>query len=327
MNARALAASLVFLLGAITAAIALPASAQPYPNKPVKLVVTFAAGGGADFVARVLAAKLTDALGQTVIVENRAGAGGGIGAEFVAKSPPDGYTLLLGAAGTLTILPNLQEKVPFDSVKDFDPIALAGSSPFVLAVSPSVQANTVSELTALAKANPGKLNFGSSGNGGAPHLAGELYKRTADIDIVHVPYKGLAPAITDLLGGQLQILFADVGLIAPHLKAGKLKGLAVTGRTRSSVLPELPTMIEAGVPNFQAGTWYGVLAPAGTPSAIVARLNAELLKVLAMQDIRTQFAGQGIEPAGGTPEQFGALIRDDSARWGKLIKEAGIKGE
>ena len=324
MKARFAAAFLAALLGL---AMAPHASAQPYPAKPIKVVVTFAAGGGADFVARVLAAKLSEPLGQSVVVENRAGAGGAIGAEAVAKSPPDGYTLLLGAAGTLTILPNLQEKVPFDSVKDFAPIGLAGSSPFVLAVGSTVPANTVAELTALAKANPGKLNYGSSGNGGAPHLAGELYKSMTGIDIVHVPYKGLAPAITDVLGGQLQILFADVGLIAPHLKSGRLKALAVTGKERSSALPDLPTMIEAGVPGYQAGTWYGILAPVGTPSAVVMRLNGVLLKVIATPEIKTQFAAQGIEPAGGGPDQFGALIRDDMARWGKLIKEAKIKSE
>ena len=312
------------VLGSIALAVAPAAHAQPYPSKPIRIIVTFAAGGGADYVARVVGAKLTDALGQTVIVENKPGAGGGIGAEFVAKAPPDGYTLLLGAAGTMTVLPNLQ-KMPFDSMKDFEAVGLLGSSPFVLAVAPNVKANSVAELTALAKASPGKLNFGSSGIGGSPHLAGELYKTTAQIDIVHVAYKGLAPAITDLLGEQLQILFADVGLVAQHLKTGKLKGLAVTGRERSTVLPELPTMIEAGVPGYQAGTWYGIYAPAGTPPAVIAKLNAELQKIVALPEIRTQFAGQGIEPAGGAPEQLAALTRDDLARWGKLIKDANIK--
>jgi tripartite-type tricarboxylate transporter receptor subunit TctC len=302
-------------------------SAQTYPTKPIKLVVTFAPGGGADYVARVVAKKLGEVLGQSVVVDNRAGAGGAIGAELVAKSAPDGYTLLLGAAGTMTILPNLQSNVPFDSTKDFVPIVLVGSSPFVLAVGNKVQANSVAELTALAKANPGKLNFGSSGTGGAPHLAGELYKRTVGIDIVHVPYKGLAPAITDLLGDQLQLLFADVGLIAPYLKSGTLKGLAVTSKERSTVLPELPTMIEAGVPRYEAGTWYGILAPAGTPAPIVARLHGELVKIIATSDIKTQFAVQGIEPAGGNGERFAALIRDDLAKWGKVIKEGNIKPE
>ena len=316
--------ALAALLAWIALGVAPAAHAQPYPGKPIRIVVTFAAGGGADYVARVVAARLTDAVGQPVIVENKPGAGGGIGAEVVAKAAPDGYTLLLGAAGTMTVLPNLQ-KMPFDPVKDFDAVGLLGSSPFVLTVAPNIKVNTVAELTALAKASPGKLKFGSSGIGGSPHLAGELYKRTAQIDIVHVAYKGLAPAITDLLAEQLQILFADVGLVSQHIASGKLKGLAVTGRERSSVLPQLPTMIEAGVPGYQAGTWYGLFAPAGTPPAVLARLNAELQKIVALPEIRTQFAGQGIEPAGGAPEQLASLTRDDLARWGKLIKDANIQ--
>jgi tripartite-type tricarboxylate transporter receptor subunit TctC len=300
---------------------------QAYPNKPIKIVVTFPAGGGADFVARAIAPKLTEALGQPVVIDNRAGAGGGIGNEVVAHSPPDGYTLLLGAAGAMTILPNLYEKVAFDPFKDFEPVSLVGSSPFILTLNPSVAANSVNELTALAKANPGKLNFGSSGNGGAPHLAGELYKSVTGPNIAHVPYKGLAPAITDLLGGQIQILFADVGLVAQHVKAGKLKALAVTGKRRSTIIPDLPTMIEAGVPGYQAGTWYGILAPAGTPGAIISRLNTELVKIVATPEIRNQFASQGIEPGGDRPEEFAALIRDDFNKWSKLIKEAKIKPE
>jgi tripartite-type tricarboxylate transporter receptor subunit TctC len=319
------------LLAAVLASTALTftpwALGQAYPSKPIKLVVTFPAGGGADFVARAIAPKLSDALGQPVVVDNRAGAGGGIGNEVVAKSPPDGYTLLLGAAGAMTILPNLYEKVAFDTFKDFEPVSLVGSSPFILTLNPSVTANSVNELTALAKATPGKLNFGSSGNGGAPHLAGELYKSITGVNIVHIAYKGLAPAITDLLGGQIQILFADVGLVAQHIKAGKLKALAVTSKRRSTTMPEVPTMIEAGVPGYQAGTWYGILAPAGTPSAIITRLNTELVKILAAPEIRTQFAGQGVEPGGDRPEEFAALIRDDFNKWSKLIKEAKIKPE
>jgi tripartite-type tricarboxylate transporter receptor subunit TctC len=307
--------------------LASPALGQEYPVRPIKIVVTFPAGGGADFVARAIAPKLSEALGQPVVIDNRAGANGGIGNEVVAKSAPDGYTLLLGAAGALTMAPHLYQKLPFDTFKDFEPVSMVGSSPFILTVNPSVPANSVRELTALAKAKPGTLNYGSSGTGGAPHLAGELYRSLAGVDIVHVPYKGLAPAITDLLGGQVQMLFADVGLVAPHIKAGKLKALAVTGRQRASAFPDLPTMIEAGVPGYTAGTWYGILAPAGTPPAIVKRLNSELVKLLATPEIKKQFALQGVEPAGDRPDQFAALIRDDYDKWAKLIKEAKIKGE
>ncbi|HVO89533.1 MAG TPA: tripartite tricarboxylate transporter substrate binding protein [Casimicrobiaceae bacterium] len=315
------------IAGVVSLASAMGASGQAYPSKSVKLIVTFPAGGGADFVARVIAPRLGDALGQSVVVDNRAGANGAIGNEAVAHSAPDGYTLLLGAAGALTIAPHLQQKTGFDTFNDFVPIALVGSSPFVLVVNPSLPVNSVRELTALAKANPGKYNFGSSGTGGAPHLAGELYKRDAGIDIVHVPYKGLAPAITDLLGGQVQILFADVGLVAQHVKTGKLKALAVTSRQRSSTLPDVPTMVESGVAGYSAGTWYGVLAPKGTAPEIVARLNTEIDKILASGEVKTQFAAQGVEVGGDKPEQFANLIRDDYTKWAKLIKEAGIKGE
>jgi tripartite-type tricarboxylate transporter receptor subunit TctC len=301
------------------------ALAQAYPNKPIKLVVTFTAGGGADFAARAIAAKLNEPLGQPVVVDNRAGGNGMIGNEAVAKSPPDGYSLLLGAAGPMTIVPHLYEKVPVNTLKDFEPIALIATSPFVLTVNPSMAANTLSEFTALAKANPGKLNFGSSGTGGAPHLAGELYKSMTGVNIVHVPYKGLAQAITDLLGAQIQVLFADVGLVLPHIKSGKLKAIAVTGRERSLTLPDVPTMMEAGLAGYQAGTWYGLLAPAGTPAPIITRLNAEVRKALALADVKSQFMAQAVDPAPTTPEQFAALIRDDFNKWSKLIKDADIK--
>ncbi len=298
---------------------------QPYPTKPIRVVVTFPVGGGADFAGRVIAAKLAEAFGQAVIVDNRAGGGGMIGNEAIAKSPPDGYALLLGAAGPMTIVPNLYENVSVNTLKDFEPISLIASSPFVLTVNPSMPANTLSEFTALAKASPGKLNFGSSGTGGAPHLAGELYKRMAGVDIVHVPYKGLAPAITDLLGGQIQVLFADVGLVRPHFKSGKLKAIAVTGRERSLTLPDVPTMMEAGLAGYRAGTWYGLLAPAGTPKPIITRLNAEVRKALALPDVKSQFMTQAADPAPTTPEQFATLIRDDFNKWSQLIKDAKIK--
>jgi tripartite-type tricarboxylate transporter receptor subunit TctC len=313
----------------LACALALPcaAVAQTWPDHSIKLVVTFPAGGGADFVGRALSPKLTEALGQPVVVDNRGGANGAIGNAVVSHAPPDGYTLLLGAAGALTIAPHLYEKLDFDSFKDYAPVALVGSSPFVLAVNPNVPVKTVAELTAYAKANPGKLNAGSAGTGGAPHLALELYKSLTGAQIVHVPYKGLAPAITDLLGGQVQVLFADVGLIAPHLKAGTLRALAVTGAQRTPSLPDLPTMQEAGVPGYTAGTWYGVLAPAGTPPAIVNRLNVEINKALAAPQLRAQFAEQSVSAAGGSPQDFAALIRADYDKWGKLIREQNIKAE
>lgn len=311
---------------ALMALISAPwAFGQAYPNKPIKLVVTFPAGGGADFAGRSIATKVSEALGQPVVVDNRAGGNGMIGNEAIAKSPPDGYSLLLGAAGPLTIVPNLYEKVPVNTLKDYEPISLINTSPFVLTVNASMPVNTLAEFTALAKANPGKLNFGSSGTGGAPHLAGELYKSMARANIVHVPYKGLAQAITDLLGGQIQVLFADVGLVLPHFKSGKFKAIAVTGKERSLSLPNVPTMAEAGLAGYQAGTWYGLLAPAGTPSPIITRLNAEVRKALASPDVKSQFMAQAVDPAPTTPEQFAALIRDDFNKWSKLIKEANIK--
>jgi tripartite-type tricarboxylate transporter receptor subunit TctC len=318
--------SLVLLALAALAALAAPAVAQTWPEKPIRLIVTFPAGGGADYVGRAIAPGLTQALGQSVIVENRGGANGAIGNEAVAHAAPDGYTLLLGAAGPLTIAPHL-EKLHFDVFKDLVPVGLVASSPFVLTVNPSVPAKSVAELTALAQKEPGKLNFGSSGTGGAPHLAGELYKTLTGVQIVHVPYKGLAPAITDLLGGRVQILFADVGLVASHVKGGTLRGLAVTSAQRSPALPDLPTMIEAGVPGYTAGSWYAVLAPAGTPAAIVNRVNAELTRIAASPEIRAQFEKQGLTPGGGTPQDFAKLMQDDSQKWGKLIRERGIKVE
>ena len=317
------------LLAALASPLAMPgaAFAQAWPSRPVKLVVTFAAGGGADFAARNVGPKLAELLGQPVVVENRAGGGGLIGNEAVAKAAPDGYTLLLGAAGPLTVAPHLYAKVPYDTLKDLVPVAHIASTPFVLTVNPSIPANTVAELTALAKASPGKLTYGSSGTGGAPHLAGELYARTAGITIVHAPYKGLSPAITDELGGHIQLLFADTGLVLPHIKAGKLRALAVTGARRSALLPDVPTMVEAGVPGYQAGSWYGILAPAGTPAAAITKVNADVKMALANADLQKQLATQGMEPAAMSPEQFGTLLREDYDKWGKLIREAGIKLE
>jgi tripartite-type tricarboxylate transporter receptor subunit TctC len=317
------------LLKAFLLAIAVvPAAvAQTYPAKPVKLIVGFAPGGGTDYVGRTIGQRLSSALGQPFVVENRPGASSMVANEMVAKSPADGYTLLVAAAGAMTIAPNINENVPFDTFRDFAPIALVVTSPFVLAVNPSVPATSVQELTALAKKSPGKLNFASSGTGGAPHLAGELYKRMAGVDLVHVPYKGLAPALTDVIGGQVQAIFADINLALKQIEAGKLRALAITGNQRFQALPDLPTMAEAGVAGYQAQTWYGLVAPAGTPVAVIQRLHAEVSKALALPEVQKQFATQGLQPASptATPADFGALMRTDYDKWRKLIKEAGIK--
>jgi tripartite-type tricarboxylate transporter receptor subunit TctC len=315
------------LLSVALAGVPAVAQAQAYPTKPIRLIVTFAAGGGTDLAARAVAPKLAEALGQPVVVENRAGANGAVGAEATAKSPADGYTLMVGAAGTLAVAPHLNAKLPFDTFKDFAPVSLLATSAFVVSVNPSVKAQSIRELVALAKASPGSLTFGSSGTGGAPQLAGELFKSQAGVNLLHVPYKGLGPAITDLLGGQIQVVFADVGLVTAHLKAGRLRGLAITSATRSSMLPDLPTVSESGVPGYAAGTWYGVFAPAGTPGAIVARLSEEVRRALALPEVRAALVAQGVEAAGNSPEQYAAFLREEYAKWGRVIAEAGIRAE
>jgi len=300
------------------------ASAQTWPSKPVKLVVGFAPGGGTDLVGRAIATKLADAFGQPFLVENRPGASGTLSADIVAKAPADGYTLLVTAAGILTIAPNFN-KVTFDTFKDFDHIALVVTSPFVVVTNPSLPVKTLADFNALAKAKPGSINFGSSGTGGAPHLSGELYKIMAGINIVHVPYKGLAPALADLLGGQIQASFADVNLVLKHVEAGKLRALAVTGGKRFSVMPNVPTVAEAGVPGYRAETWYGLSAPAGTPPAIVSRLYAEVRKAVDSPELQKQFVTQGLAPSTFTSAEYAALVREDFNKWSKLISEARIQ--
>ena len=322
MKKALLASILAGILAAPTVALA-----QAYPAKPVRLIVTFAAGGGADFVARAMAPKMGEALGQSIVVDNRPGANGAVGADAVAKAAPDGYTLLLGAAGTMVIAPHLGAQMPFDTFRDLVPVTLAASSPFIVTLNPGVQASSIRDLIALAKANPGKINYGSSGTGGAPNLAGELFKSMTGVSMVHVPYKGLGPAITDLLGGQIQVVFADVGLVRGHLAAGKLKGLGVTGAARSSSVPDMPTVAEAGVPGYASGTWYGVLAPAGTAGDIVAKVNGAVRKALEDADVKAAFAKQGIDAAGSTPAEFGTYMRAESDKWGKVVRDAGIKAQ
>lgn len=303
------------------------AAAQSYPAKPVRIVVPFAAGGGTDIVARALGAKLGEALGQTFIVENRAGAAGAIGAEFAAKSAPDGYTLLMGSSGPIVLNPSLQAKLSYDPLRDFTPVALITTMPFLTVVHPSLPVRSVKELIAFAQARPGQLNYASPGSGSSTHLATELFKAMARVDIVHVAYKGVAPATTDLISGQVQMLTGDLNTLTPHVKSGRMRPLAVTGAKRSSVMPDLPTIAEAGVPGYEASGWFGMLAPAGTLPQIVRRLNGEIVNALASEDLRVRLAGLGGEVAGGTPEQFGDHLRREIAKWSKIIRTLGLKPE
>lgn len=322
----AIAASFALLsLAALTHPSPAGAQAGAYPNKPIRIVVPFPAGGTTDILARAVAQQLTQAWGQQVIVDNRPGAGGNIGSELVAKSAPDGYTLLMGTVGTHAINPSLYSKMPYDHVRDFAPVILVAGVPNVLVVHPSVPANTVAELIAYGKANPGKLNFASSGSGTSIHLAGELFRVQTGIQMTHVPYKGSAPAIQDLLGGQVQLMFDNLPSALPQIKAGRLRALGVTSATRAAALPDVPTIAESGLPGFEASSWFGLLAPAGTPRDVVARLDAEVAKWLASQDARDKLLAQGAIAAGGTPEDFSAHIAAETAKWAKVVKESGAK--
>jgi tripartite-type tricarboxylate transporter receptor subunit TctC len=303
------------------------AHAQTYPAKAVRFVVPFAPGGGSDLVARTVAVKLTEALGQPVVIDNRAGAAGTIGADIAAKSPPDGHTLLLGSNGPLAINPSLYAKLPYDASRDFAPVSLVTVMPFVLVVHPSLPVKSVKELIALAKSRPGQLNYGSPGNGSTTHLANELLKSMTGMQIAHVPYKGVAPAATDLISGNIQMMSGDLSTLVPHVRSGRMRPLAVTSARRSTLLPDLPTVAEAGVPGYEAIGWFGVLVPAGTPAAIVERLNSAMVKGLAARDARQRLSAFGGDVAVGTPEQFAAHIRTEAAKWGKLIKAIGLKAD
>jgi tripartite-type tricarboxylate transporter receptor subunit TctC len=323
---RRITASIAVALSAI-ALFALPAVAQTttYPTRPVRLVVPFPAGGTTDILARAVAQKLSEAWGQSVVVDNRPGAGGNIGAELVAKSAPDGYTLLMGTVGTHAINASLYAKLPYDHVKDFAPVILVAGVPNVLVVNPGLPVHSVRELIDYAKTNPGKLNFASSGSGTSIHLSGELFKVLTGVQMTHVPYKGSAPALTDLMGGQVQLMFDNLPSSLPFIKAGKLRALAVTSTGRAAALPDIPTVAESGIPGFEASSWFGVLAPAGTPRDIVTRINGEVAKWLTSTDAREKLAGQGAIAAGGTPEDFARHIAAETAKWAKVVKASGAK--
>ena len=300
------------------------AGAQAYPTKPIRLIVPYPAGGGSDLLARPLAQSLTETFGQQVIVENRGGAGGNLGMELVAKSPPDGYTLVLGLTAQYAVNPSLYSNLPYDPVKDFAPVALLVRNPYVLSVHPSLPVRSAKELIALAKTRAGQLVYSSAGNGSGAHLCGEMMKTMAGINVVHVPYKGAAPAMTDLISGQVQYSFLAFRSSRPHIMSGRLRALAVSTANRSAALPDLPAVAET-LPGYDLPVWYGVAAPAGTPREIVARLNAEILRTLATPDSRKRMAMDAAEPIGGTPEQFGDYIRSEIVKYAKIVKESGAK--
>jgi tripartite-type tricarboxylate transporter receptor subunit TctC len=301
--------------------------AQTYPARPVHLVVPVPPGGAADFIARVIGAKLADALGQPVVINNQGGAGGTIATTDVAKAPPDGYTLLLNSITTHGIGPHLYTNLAYDPVKDFVPVVLLAKLPLIMTINASVPAKSVNDVIALAKSEPGQMGFASSGIGGAPHLAGELFKTLTGTDLLHVPYRGSGPAVVDVVAGRVAIMFDAAPSLLAFILAGKLRPLAIAGGERIRLLPDIPTFAEIGYPGMNISLWYGVVAPAGTPQAIVQRLNVELVKILAMDEIRESFAKQATEPAGGTPEQFDAFMRAESDRWGKVIRAANVKPE
>jgi tripartite-type tricarboxylate transporter receptor subunit TctC len=305
---------------------ALPARAQGYPSKPIHIVVPFAAGGTSDILARALGPQVTTAWGQPVIVENRTGANGNVGADYVAKSAPDGYTMLLSDVGALAINPSVYPDMPFDPVKDFSPIVMVSYSPHVLAVHPSVPVNTVPELIAYAKANPGKLNFANSGTGGAPHLAGVEFAQRTGVQWAYIPYKGGSQAVVDVIAGNSNVLFNGMLATYPSVKGGRLKGIAVSSAQRVSSAPELPTVAET-LPGFVTGSYQGLLAAAGTPRDIVNKLNAEFTRILNTAEMKEMLAKQGTEVRAGTPEALGAFIASEKTRWAKVVKEAGIKAD
>jgi tripartite-type tricarboxylate transporter receptor subunit TctC len=298
--------------------------AQSYPTKPIRLIAPSSTGGGIDTLARIVA-QGSSTLGQQIVVENRGGANGMIGTELAAKAPADGYTLLLGFVGAIAVNVSLYNKVPYDPVRDFAPITQVASSPLLIAAHPSLPARSIAELVRLDKARPGQVTYGTGGTGTGSHLTMELFNLTAGTHLLHVPYKGIGPALTDVLGGHISLMVSSPLSSQPHVQSGRLRGLAVTGRERLAALPNVPTMIESGVPNFVSTSWFGVLAPAGTPPAIVARLNKEFVALLQRPDVREQISRTGADPVGDSPEEFAAFIKTEIGKWGKVVKAARIK--
>jgi tripartite-type tricarboxylate transporter receptor subunit TctC len=321
-SARRLAGALIALAAPLCPA---PAVAQSYPSKPIRLIVPFPAGGNADIFARILGGRMTESVGQTIVIDNRAGAAGIIGAQAAMKAAPDGYTLFMGTTGTHATNPAVYAKLPYDPLKDFVPISNFAGSPYILVVHPSLPARNLRELIALARARPGMLNYASFGPGSSAHLTGEMLASMAKIKLSHVAYKGGPPALADLAGGHVEMMFNLLPGVLPMVKAGKLRPIAIAALKRTAALPDMPTFEEAGLDNFLSDSWYGILAPAGTSADVVKRLNAEINRVLALSDVRQNLESQGAEPMGNTPEQFAEQIRRDLARWSAVARGAGLK--
>jgi tripartite-type tricarboxylate transporter receptor subunit TctC len=310
----------------LLAAFSVAHAQESYPNRPIRFILPFPPGGPTDILGRLISERLGAQLGQPVVTENRGGAGGNVGAEAAARSAPDGYTIVL-VAPSLAISPSLYKKLAYDPVKDFAPVSLVATVPNVMVTNPSVPANTLSEFIALAKKKPGAMNFGSGGNGTSNHLAGELFNIVAGVRLVHVPYKGVNLAMNDVMSGEVQLVVIGIPAAAPHIKAGKLRALAVIDSKRAAALPEVPTVAQAGLSDFDVTTWYGVLAPAGTPRAIVTRLNAEIVAVMQSPEMKERLATMATEPMSSTPEEFADLIRREIVKWGKVVRTAGLKAD
>jgi len=301
------------------------ACAQSYPAKPIRFIVGFAPGGATDIIARALAQKLSDVFGQQVVVDNRAGGGGTIAAMMAAKSPPDGYTMLMGTISTLATNVSTYKNLPYDPLRDFAPVTLAAATPYFVTINAGLPAANLKEFIALAKAKPGGLNFGTSGAGGGAHLSVELFRSMAGIDLVHIPYKGAALALTEVIAGQIQMSFSQPLIVLPHLKTGRVRALAITSAKRSIALPEFPTIAESGVPGYESSSWQGIVVPAGTPPAIINRLHGELVKGLRAKDIGERLAAEGTDPGGNAPAEFGAYIKREIEKWARVVKSAGLK--
>jgi len=323
MNATAFRFAAALLL----ACCAVPAAAADYPTKPVRLVVVYPPGGGIDLLARVMGQQFTASWGQQIVVDNRSGAGTTIGAAVVAKAPPDGHVLFLATQTTHAVAPYMLAQIPYDPVKDFAPVALVAQNTLLIVVTPTMPVKSVQDLIALAKARPGELNFATGGVGTSPHMSGELFKTAAKIDMVPVHYKGDAAAVIDVIGGQVPVMFLNITGMLPHVKSGKLRGLAVTSARRSTVIPEYPTIAESGLPRYEVVTWFGVLAPAATPAEIIARLNREIVQAVAVPSVKEQISQLGLEIVASSPEQYAAVLKSENARWSKMVRDLRLRAQ